>query len=666
MGQTNVIATVREEATGSIIGYRLVNKETGEIYDIRVEDSQLALTNLCIQGVTYSPDFKCLKSTTSLSLTDLPKLNEDFVLMVGRQDMGLAVLAEIYDGDVLAGYKVCTTMGQLKNVTRKNLIDLSRSMRKANYDLKQAGNDIVAVPLDGVPFQKAYIQDSKRSSYRENGSQANLADSEYQMPLVPRYSIREVTKNEFCQDATRRMAVALADLKKAFPFYAVLLEALDKRICDDSVVPTMGVTETKFLYNVKFVAQCSVPQLVFVLLHEVLHIAQQDVVRCGKRNPRLWNVATDLYNNEMICTDYGLTPGVQSTVNGVEIEPLMEGLYFSKIGEVCNLSKDMAELIYERLEQKAQKQGGGGNEKSDNSGGGGSGEGEQGEGNPSLGGGYSDASDITYNGKRLDGKLFDKLTTEVGVDTEEKRRESERISKQKIQDMDTHKKMFEQKHGVDLAKGSDCAQRVQRAIEYGLQGKIDYRQVLKNILLEKPRKKYTLATPNEMYMNLGITFADRRRIGKPQDVKNIVFALDVSGSCTDEVINRFMAEVAGIFRYYNAECEVIFWNTSVCDTGSIKNRRGIEKLNPDWSGGTNVRCVFDYLSGKTDTVTGKHEQASVRDIKAVFILTDGFFDRNYGEYEGAFGRKTIWVLDNASPVAFNPCFGRVLSLNEEE
>jgi hypothetical protein len=73
----------------------------------------------------------------------------------------------------------------------------------------------------------------------------------------------------------------------------------------------------------KFVANLSVSELTFVLIHEILHIAMQHSVRFGKRkNHDLWNIATDLYINSIICNDFGCRLGGGEVNIGTASKPI--------------------------------------------------------------------------------------------------------------------------------------------------------------------------------------------------------------------------------------------------------------------------------------------------------------------------------------------------------
>lgn len=669
-----VIATIRDGKT--IKGYRVLFTDRLEVNDIPVEKLEAALTYMQLEGVTYDATYKCLVSITGLKITDLPVLDTTKTL-IGK--MGTFITHNIVDkSNNLIGYIVISVYGEVKRVTKDSISGIAKNTKPINYRVVLSGTEEVAEPVRGYSFLTEVTEQYNRTSYRSAKENKIVLDrGDMGIPKVPMYSLQKVVGSEFNKSASEKMLRAVAGLKEGFPYYWVMLQAIERKPCDDTVCQTMGVTEDRFYYNINFINTISVPELVFVLIHEIMHIAKRDVVRMGKRNPKLWNIATDLYINEMILTDFGLTPGVCTNVNGVEIQPVQWSFYFSSIGEVCDLSKDIPEAIYSRLSENSQPNGGssdGNNSKSDkgnnSDGDGNSSEGNnspsENSGNGQEGSSNSDeqgSSSVSYNGKELKGKTFDDLMSNTGMSSKDEINESERQAKQKVQDMKTRKELVESKTGQKLEKGSSSAELIQRIIEFGLQGSVDWKSVVKNIVLEKPKKKYTLASPNEAYMNLGVTLASRRNIGKPDKVKRIVVGIDVSGSVSNKVLSRFLSEIGSIYNYYDVDGELVYWNTSACDSGLFSKRTDLKKVDSNWSGGTDVKCLFDYLVGKRETITGKSCRFRAKDIKAVIILTDGSFDRNYKEYEGVFGRKTLWLIDGA-PEFFIPCFGKVIGMKE--
>lgn len=87
------------------------------------------------------------------------------------------------------------------------------------------------------------------------------------------------------------------------PFFSALMCAGELREEEANVCPTMATDGLNILWSRDFVDRMTVDELVFVLAHEVLHIAMDHVSRLNDRNHRKWNVATDYIINHLLKTE---------------------------------------------------------------------------------------------------------------------------------------------------------------------------------------------------------------------------------------------------------------------------------------------------------------------------------------------------------------------------
>lgn len=273
---------------------------------------------------------------------------------------------------------------------------------------------------------------------------------------------------------------------------------------------------------------------------------------------------------------------------------------------------------------------------------------------------------VIYNGKKLTGTIMRDVMTSNGSKKKEDVQAKMDASRNALQKIKTKIKMEEEEQGVEsLAKNAGMGGSLtMRHIEVGLSAGLDWRVLFRNICKDKPKKTFTLAQPNQDYMNMGMTLADRRRIGKPERVSHVKFAVDVSGSVSEKELRATLSEINNIFNYFKVDGELIYWSTMIGDAGQFSNLKDMLKVQPETTGGTDVRCVFDYLSGQSK-VHGKAEKDRVRDMKGIFIITDGCFSMNFGDYKEMFGKRVVWLITGlrGNTITFNPPFGRVLALD---
>jgi len=83
------------------------------------------------------------------------------------------------------------------------------------------------------------------------------------------------------------------------PFFASIL--MKRKLTPREDIPTAAVDQRgQLYYNPKFVESLSVPELVFLLAHEVGHVIGQHAARRGARHAKKWNIAGDAWINDIL------------------------------------------------------------------------------------------------------------------------------------------------------------------------------------------------------------------------------------------------------------------------------------------------------------------------------------------------------------------------------
>jgi len=718
-----------ERASGNetLLGYLvLVNDKVMAIPLKAVPDVAKVGTFL---NARYEPSMKILEGTHGVSLTKYPVISKDYSLTSGN---GLIVysLVEDLNTNKITGVVAYNGIGQCFKLSLPKFLEVSNVHSNCNYVLKNDGkNGVLPFMVDGTSFPviKMSLPPKIPTKTLHKGNTVTQG-AKNEVPKLTVTTYLDDSVKQFDVDAQQKMTKAMFHMQYLTPYYHCCISAI-KRVPAPGY-GTFGVTEDTMFYDMAFVAELAIEELIFVMIHEMMHIAMQHSIRFGshRTSHELWNIACDLYINSIICENFGIRFGgpaktIKYGSDGrktASIKTPEFGVYMETIGEKIDLSRDTPETIYDKLvkENPEMAQGGGsgkqgkgkgkGNKSNSKSGGKSKGkqqssddedgENSQGSGSGSSSGrsstasagqnGMKDVSDqlnnnktsgqtgmddltqstppsgseirevnVVYNGKRLKG------TTTIDVmsnndnkspDSIEKSRQQSRSALQRIA---TKVKMTEQEHGTLEKTAGLGGELVSRYIEVGLSDGIRWQELLKAMLKTKPKKTFTLANPNTDYMNMGMTLADRRAIGKPTNLAGVIFAIDVSGSVTDTELNYTLSEVANIFNFFKVDAELIYWSTMVGNAGMFSSLKDLMKIDPVSDGGTDVKCVFDYITGKT-RVNGKYEPNKLKDIKAVFILTDGMFSMNFAEYTNL-GKKVVWLV-TSNPITFNPPFGRVI------
>jgi predicted metal-dependent peptidase len=101
-------------------------------------------------------------------------------------------------------------------------------------------------------------------------------------------------------DREQHLARAKANMILHQPFYASLVCAMPLEISTDLKIPTAATNGKRIRLHPDFVDELDRDELVFVLAHEVSHIALKHVFRRGKRDKDRWNIACDIVINQLL------------------------------------------------------------------------------------------------------------------------------------------------------------------------------------------------------------------------------------------------------------------------------------------------------------------------------------------------------------------------------
>jgi len=137
-----------------------------------------------------------------------------------------------------------------------------------------------------------------------------------------------------------------------------------------------------------------------------------------------------------------------------------------------------------------------------------------------------------------------------------------------------------------------------------------------------------------------------------EQVGPLAVHLDMSGSISKRERTAMLTEVVSIAKMVNPpELHVLYWDTEVCRAevyGGDELDTVLDNTKPEGGGGTDVRCVPDYLT--------EHKikpQASV-------VFTDGYIFGGWGEWD----HPVLWcVLDNENA---SPDIGKVIHIKSED
>lgn len=135
-------------------------------------------------------------------------------------------------------------------------------------------------------------------------------------------------------DAMQRITRARARMVLTSPFYATL--ALGLKVEERPEIGTMATDGANLFYAPEFIATCDDDQLIGLLAHEVMHVANLHHTRRGDRDPELWNVACDyVINGDLLREGFKLPDGgcVDAQYDGLSAEDVFAMLQPAQKGQ---------------------------------------------------------------------------------------------------------------------------------------------------------------------------------------------------------------------------------------------------------------------------------------------------------------------------------------------
>lgn len=152
---------------------------------------------------------------------------------------------------------------------------------------------------------------------------------------------------------------------------------------------------------------------------------------------------------------------------------------------------------------------------------------------------------------------------------------------------------------------------VKSAIITTLKPELDYRSILKKFKASIMGVAHNVPTTRKFNRRLGFPFPGRTM----EPTTKIGFCLDVSGSISDEGLNKGFSLIKRLFSYEVGEIELIQFDVDVKKNLICKLQKAKLKYMVAGREGTDLRELFDYMTER-------------KDLDNYLIFTDGYFDHN--------------------------------------
>ena len=425
-----------------------------------------------------------------------------------------------------------------------------------------------------------------------------------------------VISDQKVREYVQRLKICRMRLLCDQSFYGLLLMHLKYSL--DESCQTAYTDGERIAFSPAFLDDLSDSELDFVMMHEILHVVLQHCFRGKDRDPELFNIACDIVVNSNILKSKGMRK---------------ESITLKKYGESMHYAPDgkegyeyTAEQVYEMLLKKAKKQQKntfGGGMSSTNGKNGGQGRAQNNGQRKSGGNGGTGDFDDHSRWKRDGDDEYGELLSDLWV-----KRLSDAAEVIKVLDAD-------QSRGMTPL----CAQRLLDQLK---KPQTDWRTVLDNFIQEEICD-YSFSPPDRRYDG-DFFLPDFNE--KDEQVKNILFMMDTSGSISDEMMTAAFSEIKGAIDQFNGKLEgkLGFFDAAIYEPVPFDSVDGLLEICPVGGGGTDFGIIFKYVEQKMQ------DEPPV----SIIILTDGYAP--FPPEEAANGIPVLWLINNET---VEPPWGKI-------
>lgn len=407
------------------------------------------------------------------------------------------------------------------------------------------------------------------------------------------------------------------------------------KLIEELSIKTAGTDGDNIYYNPNFMSSLTEEEQVFILAHEVYHIAFNHVFRSEGKDKKLWNIAADAVANANIKKD-----GLPIVKGGVDIE------------EAINY--DVEEMYEKLLEERKRQQGG--NEFSKD---------EKADANNDVGHDTHSMwkKAIENRNQKSQSKSKESLSNKLRkVFNNNGKKEEEVLQQSKHQQdlekakRDTIKKMlelgekkaFEQNRierkrkleelrkslvSKSHGQGDDTNSEIRQITDIGISRPlIDWRILLKEAIKYDVDWTYQNASIEE-----GVLTAYLEELPRPETE----IVLDTSGSIDENLLRNFLRECKNILQ--NSNVKVGCFDTKFYGFTEIKDVSDIDNLSFYGGGGTDFEVAVN---------------AFTRRVENKIIFTDGYANMPSTRMDA------IWIVFGEKNI--KPLGGKVILLDSEQ
>lgn len=423
--------------------------------------------------------------------------------------------------------------------------------------------------------------------------------------------------NEKARQYINRLLLARMRILRNHGFYGLLLMHMIYSI--DEGCETAYTDGERIAFSPTFLEELSDKELDFVMMHEILHVVLRHCLRGEDKDNERYNIAADIVINSTIMH---------------ENDDKASSITLSKYGESMHIAPDgkegylyTAEEVYEMLHNK-QKSSDSGNEKSKKAGNGGSG---------SINGRAGKVQQSRKNMDKPVAKRWDDHSQWGKFEEDSKLR-------------DVWVKNFaECCEAINVRDKSNnrgtLPMFAQRMLEKLKEPQTDWRTIL-NDFIQEEICDYSFSPPDRRFQDSPFFLPDFNEMGKNDNVSDILFFIDTSGSISDNDMTTAYSEIKGAIDQYDGKLQgwLGFFDAAIIEPKPFSSFEEFIVIKPAGGGGTDFQIIFEYVD----------QHMKGKEPNCIIILTDGYAP--FPKEELANDIAVLWLINNQD---VTPPWGKV-------
>ena len=397
---------------------------------------------------------------------------------------------------------------------------------------------------------------------------------------------------------------------------------------EDDTIPTACTDGYDIYYSTKFMNELTIEQQIFVIAHEISHIAFNHINRRKDKDPEVWNIAGDAVINAFLMED-GL-PNVENAINF----PWASKFNAEELYDVLIKNRELLKKLMEELKKNNPDFGKNGSYGHDS---------HSRWGQPpknQKGQGQQQGNDDQNSEKGNEGSSGDspeerRRKKRIANNQDELAEEGEKkaFQKNKEEKRDLLDKMKQDSANDSVQQAGNQPGEYQRKVgEIGKKSKlVDWRYHLRESIQFDLDWSYKNASIED-----GVLRANLEDIPRPE----VEIVLDTSGSIDEELLKNFLRECKNIMS--TSKVKVGCFDTKFYGFHEVRNEYDIEHMPFEGGGGTDFDVAVNAFTRKT--------------VNRI-IFTDGYADMPKKPV------RAIWVVIGEHTI--NPEGGKVIYVDRK-